>query len=127
MTVTSWCETISPTTERTASMTSSLYNSITGGRLNRRGGFTLVEILMATTLSSIVLLGTLTAFLMLLRSGIRLSNYSMMESQTRRAFEQLGVDARMANGYVSNYNGSGVITSCTLTIPTQDLSTITNI
>ncbi len=104
-------------------MISSLYNFLPGRHLNRRAGFTLVEVLMATSLSAIVLAGTLTAFLMLLRSGIRMSNYSVMESQTRRAFEQLGVDARMANGYASTFT-SGTITACTLTIPSQDLSTI---
>ena len=107
-------------------MISSLYNTLSGRRLNRRAGFTLVEVLMATSLSAIVLAATLTSFLMLLRSGIRMSNYSMMESQTRRAFEQLGVDARMANGYASIFT-SGVITSCTLTIPSQDLSTLSQI
>src|SRR3954462_9327480 len=105
-------------------MISSLYNPISGRRPSRRAGFTLVEVLMASSLSAIVLAGTLTAFLMLLRSGIRMSNYSMMQSQPRRAFEQLGVDARMANGYVAHYDppGGAVITSCTLTIPSQDLS-----
>ena len=107
-------------------MTSSPYNRLPSRPLHHHRGFTLVEILMATSLSAIVLLATLTSFLMLLRSGIRMSNYSMMESQTRRAFEQLGVDARMANGYASNFT-NGVITSCTLTIPSQDLSTISQI
>ncbi|SDS66468.1 prepilin-type N-terminal cleavage/methylation domain-containing protein [Opitutus sp. GAS368] len=106
-------------------MTSSHYN-ITGRRSNRRAGFTLVEVLMAMSLSLMVLAGTLTAFLMLLRSGIRVSNYSMMESQTRRAFEQLGVDARMANGYASIFT-NGTITACTFTIPSEDLSTISQV
>jgi prepilin-type N-terminal cleavage/methylation domain-containing protein len=105
-------------------MTSSPSNPVR--RAHRRAGFTLVEVLMASTLSAIILAGTLTAFLMLLRSGIRMSNYSVMESQTRRAFEQFGVDARMANGYASTFTNN-VITSCTLTIPSQDLSTITQI
>lgn len=106
-------------------MTSSLsdHRSV---RRNRRAGFTLVEVLIASTLSTLVLAGTLTAFLMIMRSGLRISNYSVMESQTRRAFEQFGVDARMANGYASTFT-SGAITSCTLTIPSADLSTITQV
>ncbi|HEX2861282.1 MAG TPA: prepilin-type N-terminal cleavage/methylation domain-containing protein, partial [Lacunisphaera sp.] len=50
-------------------------------------GFTLVEVLIAASLGTIVMAGVLAAFLMLVRSGVRVGNYSMMESQTRRAFE----------------------------------------
>lgn len=90
-------------------------------RRRRRGGFTLVELLMGVSIGSFVLLGVLTAFLMLVRSGVRVSNYSTMETETRRAFEQMGIDARMANNFVSNFTGT-TITSFTLTIPNQDLS-----
>lgn len=88
----------------------------------RTSAFTLVEVLIAASLGSIILAGVLSTFLMLVRSGIRVGNYSRMETETRRAFEQLGIDARMANNFVSNYTG-GVITSFTLTIPSNDLST----
>jgi hypothetical protein len=46
----------------------------------------------------------------------------MMEKETRIAFEQLGIDARMASDIVSRWTGN-VITGFTLTIPTSDLST----
>jgi len=87
----------------------------------RRSGFTLVEVLISISLGSMVLAGVLSAFLMLVRSGIRTSNYSVMETETRRAFEQLGIDARMANNFTSNFTGS-MITSFTLTIPSNDLT-----
>lgn len=86
----------------------------------RARGFTLVEVLIAASLGSIILAGVLSTFLMLVRSGVRVSNYSVMETETRRAFEQLGIDSRMANNFVSNFSG-GVITSFTLTIPSNDL------
>ena len=46
-----------------------------------------------------------------------------MESQTRRAFEQLGIDARMANNFVRNQSGN-VVTSFTLTIPDNTIANL---
>jgi prepilin-type N-terminal cleavage/methylation domain-containing protein len=90
-------------------------------RRSGRRGFTLVELLIAMSLGTIVLAGVFSAFLMLVRSGMRTSNYSVMETETRRAFEQLGIDARMANNFTSIYTGN-VITAFTLTIPSNDLT-----
>ena len=87
----------------------------------RRGGFTLVEVLVGATLGAMILSGVLSAYLMLAKSGMRTSNYSVMETQTRLAFEQLGIDSRMAQAFTSNFSG-GVITSFTLTIPNTDLT-----
>ncbi len=95
-------------------------------RSKRSRGFTLVEVLIAASLGSFILAGTLTAFLMLVRSGVRISNYSMMESQTRRAFEQLGIDARMSNNFARNPSGS-VVTYFTLTIPNNSLTAQTQV
>jgi hypothetical protein len=67
--------------------------------------------------------GVLTTFVVMGKTSIRVGNYSNMEGQTRRAFEQLGIDARMASTYVSNFTGAA-ISSITLTIPTSDLSTV---
>jgi Tfp pilus assembly protein PilW len=90
-------------------------------RRKRLAGFTLVELIISATLGSIILAGVLSTFLMLVRSGVRTSNYSVMESETRRAFEQLGIDSRMANNFTSNFTG-GAITSFTLTIPNNTLT-----
>ena len=87
----------------------------------RRGGFTLVEVLVGATLGAMILTGVLAAYLMLVKSGMRTSNYSLMETETRLAFGQLGIDARMANGFTSHFSG-GVITSFTLHIPNTDPS-----
>jgi Tfp pilus assembly protein PilW len=93
----------------------------------RIAGFTLAEILVATLISAFVLTGVLTSFVMFVRSGIRLSDYCTMEAQMRRAFEQMGIDTRMANGFASTFNSGGVITSFTLTIPSEDMSTVTQV
>jgi len=98
-------------------MTSSLLNF--HSKRKRSVAFTLVEVMIAAGLGSIILAGVLSSFLMLVKSGVRVSNYSTMESETRRAFERLGIDARMSNDFSSNISG-GVITSFTLTIPTED-------
>jgi len=103
-------------------MTSSSHNPLSRPKRSKlRAGFTLVEVMIAASIGSMVLAGVLSTFLMLVRSGVRTSNYSVMEAETRRAFEQLGIDARMANNFVSNFT-NGVITSFTLTIPSQDLT-----
>lgn len=93
---------------------------------NRRAGFTLTELMIAVSLSTIILGGVLSTFLMITRSGMRSTNYSVMEAETRRAFEQLGIDARMANNFESHFT-SGEITSFTLTIPNIDLSAISQV
>ncbi|MEO7412344.1 MAG: prepilin-type N-terminal cleavage/methylation domain-containing protein [Opitutaceae bacterium] len=105
-------------------MTSSFKQSAQGKK--RLSGFTLVELMVAVTLGSIILGGVLSTFLMIVRSGVRASNYSMMEAQTRRAFEQLGIDARMANQFSAVFSG-GNITSFTLTIPDVNQASETSV
>ncbi len=78
--------------------------------------------LIGGTLGSMVLAGVLSTFTMLLRSGVRAQNYAQMESQTRQAFEQLGIDARMASEMTSTDSTRSVgvsttRTSVTLTVP----------
>lgn len=63
----------------------------------RARGFTLVEVLIGATLGSFVLLGILTTFLFLGRSGANLRNYSDMESQARKALEFFAEDTRQAS------------------------------
>ena len=90
-------------------------------RRKRRAGFTLVEVMIGATISTLILGGVLAAFLFLIRSGVRTSNYTIMETQTRLAYEQLGIDSRMASGIQSNFT-AGAITSFTLTIPNTTLT-----
>src|SRR4051812_26901447 len=91
-------------------------------------GFTLVEIMIGATLGSMILLAVLTTFMMLLRSGVAAQNYSEMEEQTRRGFEQLGIDARMASDMKSTDSTRTVgvttmRTSVTLTVPNNYVGT----
>lgn len=79
--------------------------SPTNRSFNRRArarGFTLVEVMIGSTISAIVLAGVLTSFLMLGRSGYNAANYSVMESEARRALETFSQEARMANNITWN-------------------------
>jgi hypothetical protein len=64
------------------------------------------------TLSTIILAGVLSAFLMLGRSGANAANYSVSESEIRRGIEDFSQDVRMANNIIWNS-----ATSITLTVP----------
>ena len=68
----------------------------------RAGGFTLVEVLIGSTLGSFILLGVLSTFLFLGRSGANLRNYSDMESQARKALEMFAEDTRQASAVTWN-------------------------
>ncbi len=59
-------------------------------------GFTLTELMVAASLSLMVLAGVLSAFLMIGRSGFLASSYSELERETRRGLEIFGDDARKA-------------------------------
>lgn len=63
----------------------------------RRGGFTLVEVMVSAALSSFILAGVLSTFLFLGRSGANLNNYNDMESQARKALELFAEDTRQAS------------------------------
>lgn len=65
-------------------------------------GFTLVEVMIASAISMAVLAGILSTFLMIGRSGYNAANYSVMESEARRALESFSEEARMANNITWN-------------------------
>ncbi len=78
-----------------------------------RAGFTLVEVLMGTALSGMVLAGVLSTFLFLGRSGVNVQNYNDMESQARKALEYFAEDVRQASAIAWASS-----TSLTLTVNT---------
>jgi Tfp pilus assembly protein PilW len=80
-----------------------------------------VEVMIGATIATVILAGVLSTYLMLLRSGVRAQNYSTMSAHTRRAFEHLGLDVRMASKLSSTVPAPSpsrsIITSITLTVP----------
>jgi len=63
---------------------------------SRRGGFTLVEILVATSVSAIVMAGLLAAYLFLGRNLKRLTYFHAQESDGRRTIQQFTQDVSSA-------------------------------
>lgn len=78
------------------------------GRTRRVRGFTLVEVLIAATLSTFVLAGVLSAFLFLARTSFRSSGYSEMEAEMRRGLDTFARDTRNATDV--RWNGAQSIT-----------------
>lgn len=64
---------------------------------DRSRGFTLVEVLISSSLAAFILTAVLSSFLFLGRSGANIQNYSDMESQSRRGLEQFAEDVRQAS------------------------------
>jgi prepilin-type N-terminal cleavage/methylation domain-containing protein len=60
-------------------------------------GFTLVEMLIGSSLAAFILTAVMTTFLFLGRSGANVQNYNDMEAQSRRALEQFAQDVRQAS------------------------------
>lgn len=77
----------------------------------RRRGFTLVEILVSTGLSTMVMTGVLSSFVLMGQNSYNAANYSVMEAESRRALETFTREARMA----SNISWTSV-NSVTLTV-----------
>jgi prepilin-type N-terminal cleavage/methylation domain-containing protein len=77
-------------------------------RFDERRGFTIVELLVATGISSFVLVAVLATMLQLVRSSTRVTQYAEMDTQVRRTFEQLGVDVKAASAFT--YNSASNIT-----------------
>lgn len=69
---------------------------------NGRRGLTLVEVLIASSLTALVFAGVLSMFLFLGRTGANVANYADMETQARVALERFGQDVRQANGITWN-------------------------
>ena len=85
--------------------------------LRCRRGFSLVEVMIAATLGSVILLAVLTTFLFLGRSAANLQNYTDMESQARKALEIFAEDTRQAR--TVNWSSAN---SVTLNVNTVDVT-----
>jgi hypothetical protein len=82
--------------------------------VSRRSGFTLTEVIMAATLTVVAVSGTLSTTMMIVRSGHNISNYTDMESESRKSLDLFGQDVRMAQEII--WHDANRIT---LTIPTN--------
>lgn len=65
-------------------------------RPRRARGFTLAEVLIASTLSTFVLAAVMSSFVFLGRTGFRASGVSELENEVRRALETFAQEARLA-------------------------------
>lgn len=79
---------------------------------SRVRAFTLVEVMVAATLSVFVLAGVLVANLQIIRGGVRMAQYVEMDSQVRRALDLLSHDLKAATDL--KWNSASDLT---LTIP----------
>ncbi|MFT3868208.1 MAG: prepilin-type N-terminal cleavage/methylation domain-containing protein [Nibricoccus sp.] len=61
-----------------------------------RAAFTLVEVLVAMSISLMVMAGVMSTFLFTTRGNYTVFNYTDMESEARNCLDQFGVDVRMA-------------------------------
>lgn len=73
---------------------------------HRNDGFTLVEIMIGTALSVMILAGALGAFLFVGRTEARIQNYNEMETTARNALETFADDARPASAITWNRRDS---------------------
>ncbi len=87
---------------------------------DRRSGFTLVEMLISTSLMMMLTLALLTSFTFIARGDRSLTNYGDMNAQARLMLEKLGSDLRSATD-VTNFSE----TLLTLTVPSNPAVTST--
>ena len=87
-----------------------------------RRGLTLVELIVAMSLSLMVLGSVFSTVLFIGRTSIRISNYSAMEQQTTHSLELFARELRMAQSIVSAGNP---ISQITLAVPNASSGTYT--
>ena len=71
-------------------------------------GFTLVEVMVAATISIFVLTGIITAALFIGRSAANIRNYTDMETQGRKMLEYFAEDTRQASAVTWAIGGNSV-------------------
>jgi prepilin-type N-terminal cleavage/methylation domain-containing protein len=71
-------------------------------------GFTLVEVMVAATISIFVLTGVITTALFIARSAANIRNYTDMETQGRKMLEYFAEDTRQASAVTWAIGGNSV-------------------
>jgi Tfp pilus assembly protein PilW len=67
-----------------------------------RRGFSLVELIVASGISGFVIVGVLSSFVLIGQNSYNAANYSIMETEARRALEMFTQEARMADNITWN-------------------------
>jgi prepilin-type N-terminal cleavage/methylation domain-containing protein len=86
--------------------------------VNRRG-FTLVEVLIATTLGAIIMTAVLSSFVFIGRSLARLASYQALENEARKTLTYLRQDFAMAQSVKKGTTPT--TTTVTLVLPSGDV------
>ena len=60
-----------------------------------KAGFTLAEVLIATSLTALLMAGMTSSFMFIVKSSFGMGNYVDMNNQSRNGLEKFGRDARM--------------------------------
>ena len=61
-----------------------------------KGGYTLAEVIIATSLTALIVGGLTSTFMFLMKSSVGIGNYVDMNVQSRMGLERFGREARMA-------------------------------
>lgn len=91
--------------------------------VSKRRGFTLVELLVAVSLSVTLLAVIYSTFLVLAKGAVGVGNYSEMSQQSRIALDVFSNDARAANGLIvasKAQDGGNVVSTSGLTFTYPD-------
>ncbi len=91
-------------------------------RFKSRRGFTLAEVVIATTLTVVVMAGVTSSMLMFTKLGYRTEQYTDMENETRLCLEKFGTDTRSAKSITWNSP-----TSITLAVVDDDAGSSHNV
>jgi prepilin-type N-terminal cleavage/methylation domain-containing protein len=84
--------------------------------------FTLVEVMVTVAIAGIILGGVIATNLQLMRSGVRITYYTEIDSQVRMAIDRLGHDAKLASAIT--WNGDSDVTF-TLPLASGDTMQVT--
>lgn len=89
-------------------------------RTRQQQGFTLVELLVSSTLAALAMTALLSAFVFLARNFTRLANLQALESQSRRALTYLQDDLALAEAVKAGSTASA--SSVTLVLPAGEVT-----
>jgi type II secretory pathway component PulJ len=96
---------------------------MTFARPHSRAGFTLVEVLIGSTLAATILLAVISSYLFLGRNLSRLANLETLEAQSRRTLMYFAQDVRMTVSIAAPTGPDTLDNKVILTVPTNSGTT----